>query len=85
MAQDKREEAFSLLEEDNVFKVMQKAQQVLPLDQISDSWKDEMKDKMAMANSIKFHSCMHAMEVLLSCPPIIAEATGDRFWGTGLN
>ena len=85
MAHDKREEAFSLLKEDNTFKVMQKAQKVLPPDQISDLWRDKMRDKMAMANSIKFHSCTHAMEVLLSCPPIIAEATRDRFWGTGLN
>ncbi len=85
MAHDKREEAFSLLDEDNAFKVMQKAQQLLPPDQISDSWKDEMRDKMAMANSIKFHSCTYAMDVLLSCPLVVAEATGDRFWGTGLN
>ncbi len=85
MAHDKWEEAYALLEEENAFKVIQTVQCVLPPEQISDNWKSEMQDKMVMANVVKFWDCPHAMEELLACPPLIAEATGDKYWGTSLN
>ncbi len=39
---------------------------------------------MSAAALLKFCSCEHAMEALLGGGLIIVEATGDKFWGSGL-
>ncbi len=42
-------------------------------------------DKMHESLWLKFHSCDHAKEKLLHSVPTLVEATGDPFWGSGLN
>ncbi len=64
---------------------MRKAQDLLPEDQVSDDWKVSAVDKMRVANSLKFHTCDHARKALIEANLMIAEATSDLFWGTGLS
>ncbi len=40
---------------------------------------------MLQSNRLKYEACEHAREALLQSALTIAEATGDPFWGTGLN
>ncbi len=78
IAHDKTEEVEKLLLEENPFKAMQLAQQVVPDNDLLDEWKDkESKVAMLYANAVKFCSCPHAMEVLLNSKPLIAEAIGE--------
>ncbi len=62
---DLGEEASLLVLEEDAFRVMKKAKELVP------------KDKPMM--------CKHAQEVLLKSAVTIAEATGDTYWGSGLN
>ncbi len=82
---DKVEEAFDLLEEENSFKVMQKAKAVLPESELNEEWKNKHIDTMSTSCAMKFCSCPHAMQALLDSRVTIAEATGDLYWGMGLN
>ncbi len=85
-AHDKADLAESLFSEENPFKVMQTVQHALPKDELLPVWRDkDAKAAMSYTNALKFRSCTHAMEALLESHPLIAEATGDRFWGTGLH
>ena len=36
-------------------------------------------------NLLKYRACPHAKAVLLDSKVVLAEATSDKFWGTGLN
>ena len=83
-AHDKKEEAFELLDEPEPFKVMRRAQEILPEDQVSEEWKATTIDEMRVANTMKFRACAHARDALMKANPMIAEAMNDRFWGTGL-
>ena len=86
IAHDKTEKVEKLLLEENPFKAMQLAQQVIPNNDLLDEQKNkESKVAMSYANAVKFCSCSYAMEVLLNSKPLIAEATGDREWGSGLH
>ena len=82
---DKVEEAFDLLKEENSFKVMQKAKAILPESELNEEWKNKHIDTMSMSCAMKFHACPHAMQALLNSRVTIAEATGDMYWGMGLN
>ena len=85
-AHDKAELAESLFTEDNPFKVMQAAQCAIPDDEVLPEWRDKQsKIAMSYANAVKFRSCTHAIETLMESYPLIAEATSNRFWGTGLH
>ncbi len=83
-AHDKMEEAFELLYEPDPFKVMQKLKEILPESEITTEWKASTISEMSEANFLKFKSCSHTREGLLSSKITIAEATADHFWGTGL-
>ena len=82
-AHDKIEEAFDLLEEPDPFKVMQKAKEVVPDSEESPEWKEALSE-MAEANTQKYHACAHARLILVNSRLTIAEATSDKFWGTGM-
>ena len=76
IAHNKTEEVEKLLMEENPFKAMQLAQQVVPDNDLSDEWKDkESKIAISYANALKFCLCPHTMEALLNSKPLIAEAT----------
>ncbi len=83
-AHDKIEAAFDLLEEPDPFKVMQKSKEILPDDAVSDEWKQTVCGKMKEAVSLKFQVCEYVKHVLLGSSLMIVEATGDKFWGSGL-
>ena len=54
--------------------------------EISDDWSStEAKIAMSYANAVKFCSCEHAMDALLDSHSLIAEAIGDKYWGTELH
>ena len=84
-AHDKIEDAFALLDEPEPFKVMRKAQDLLPEDQVSDDWKASAVDEMRVANSLKFCAYDHTRKALIEANLMIAEATSNLFWGTGLS
>ena len=83
-AHDKIEAAFDLLEESDPFKVMQKSKEILPNDAVSDEWKQTACGKIREAVLLKFQACEYAKHALLDSGLMIVEATGDRFWGSGL-
>ena len=86
LTHDKPGAAAEVIGEENPFKAMQIAQTVLPDSEVSESWSSiEAKIAMLYANAVKFHSCEHTMEALLESHPLIAEAIGDKFWGTGMH
>ncbi len=78
-------EADSLLEEEDPFKVMQKAQEILPEEQTSSEWKCSAETEMLEVCEIKFRQCEHSQDVLLCSKLTLVEVTGDLFWGFGLN
>ena len=64
--------------------MMQKSKEILPDDTISDEWKQAACNKMREAVLLKFQACEHVKHALLDSGLMIVEATGDRFWGSGL-
>ena len=40
---------------------------------------------MLVTNQLKYKSCEHARDFLLDCAQTTVEATGNSFWGSGLN
>ena len=82
---DLAEEAHLLLLEEDSFKVICKAKELLPDNKVSDDWKECAVDKMKNSNQLKYTSCVHVKETLLSSALTLVEATGDLFWGSGLN
>ena len=57
----------------------------MPDDQVSESWKAQAVAEMRETNKLKYQACPHAHDSFLCLRITIAEATGDPFWGTGLN
>ena len=41
-------------------------------------------DKMLHTNHLKFDSCVHVKQALLNSKVVLAEATTNPFWGSGL-
>ncbi len=86
LVHDKPDAATEVMREENPFKAMQIAQAALPDAEVSDNWSStEAKIAMSYANAVKFHSCEHAIDAFLESHSLIAEAMGDRYWGTGLH
>lgn len=81
---NKTEEAFELLDEPDPFKVMQKSKEILSEDAVMEDWKYSACDKMRDMIHLKFQTCEHAKQALLDSGLMIVEATGDKFWGSGL-
>ncbi len=73
-----------LMEEDG-FKAMKKAKELLPEDKVEQDWRHWAKDEMVSSVQKKFESCSHAHVKLLNAKMVIAEATGNEYWGIGLN
>ncbi len=71
--------------EQDSFRAMKKAKECLPESEVSESWKQSAVDKMKATCKLKYQSCVHAHTALLNSWITLAEATGDPFWGTGLN
>ena len=84
-AHDKGAEAYELLIEEDSFKAMKKAKECLLEAEVSESWKQSAVDEMKATCRLKYQSCEHACNALLNSWITLAEATGDPFWGTGLN
>ena len=82
---DLSEEAYLLLTEEDSFKAIKKAESLLPPDKLSDQWKEYAYEEMLNSNKLKYQACEHVRNKLLSTKLTIAEATGNKFWGTGLN
>ena len=69
--------------EADTFKVMKRAKELLPEDKLLDLW--DACEEMLASNHLKYKSCEHVKEALLDSASVIVEATGDPFWGSGLN
>ena len=85
MHHDLGEDAYMLLSDSDAFQIMQKAKQLVPDDKVLDSWKESAIEEMTESNHLKYESCGHVKDFLLDTALTITEATGDPFWGTGLN
>ncbi len=86
LVHDKPDVAAEVMREENPFKAMQIAQAALPDMEISDNWSStEAKVAMSYTNAVKFHSCEYTMDTLLDSHPLIAEAMGNKYWGTRLH
>ena len=72
-----------LMQEDS-FKAMKLVHSALPDDQVSEAWQATAKAEMLQSNHLKYSACMHARDKLLKSKLVLAEATGDPFWGMGL-
>ncbi len=82
---DMGEEAYLLLAEEDSFKAMQRAKELVPDDKVSEQWKEHAYNEMLESNRLKYSACEYVKDKLLSTGLMIVEATGDRFWGSGLN
>ncbi len=51
----------------------------------NDEWKAIAIQEMMETNLLKYRACPHAKAVLLDSKVVLAEATSDKFWGSGLN
>ena len=78
-------EAYEMLMEEDGFKAMKRAKELLLEDKVEQDWKHRAKEEMTNSVQKKFRSCSHAHLKLLDVEMVIAEATGDDYWGTGLN
>ena len=79
------EEAYLLLTEESGFDAMKKAKSLLLDNALSDEWKDKAYTEMLESCWLKFTACSHVKDKLLDSRLTIVEATGDPFWGSGLN
>ncbi len=79
------EEAYLLLTEENSFKAMCKVNDLFPDDKISEDWKEWAVEEMKESNQLKYSSCEHTKCTLMASALTLVEATGDLFWGSGLN
>ncbi len=82
---NKGAEAYDMLLQEDSFKAMKIAKEVLPDDKVSDAWIATTKEEMLQSNCIKYASCPHVQEKLLGSHLTLAEAIRDPYWGTGLN
>ncbi len=82
---DKGAEAFEMLMEEDSFKAMKLAKLAVPDNEVSDEWKATAHAEMHQSNHLKYQSCLYVKEKLLTSKLVITEATGNNFWGMGLN
>ena len=81
---DKAVEAYKMLMQEDSYKAMCMAKTLVPPEE-SEAWKATMKEEILHSNRLKYGSCSHTKEKLLVSRFHLVEATGDHFWGTGLN
>ncbi len=74
-----------LLSEEIGFDVMKRVKSLLPDSTLSSEWNDKAYQEMQESCRSKFTSCPYIREKLLNSKLTIVEATGDPFWGSGLN
>ncbi len=82
---DMGEEAYMLLSKEIGFDAMKRVKSLLLDSELSSEWKDKAYQEMQESCRLKFTSYPHVREKLLSSKLTIVEATGDPFWGSGLN
>ena len=80
----KLDESYRVLEAETGFQAMKIAQQVLPDDLTKPEWQKVSFKEMISTNVLKYQSCEHTRSVLLASKVILAEATTNAFWGSGL-
>ncbi len=78
------DESYQVLESDTGFDAMKLAQDVLPDQQTQLEWKSIAIDEMLKTNKLKYEHCLHARDTLARMMGVLAEATTNTFWGTGL-
>ncbi len=76
-------EANEILAEEDPFKVMQRSKEIMDDEETSSSWHAE--EEMWAVCELKFKQCSHAQDELIHSKLILVEATGDTYWGSGLN
>ena len=79
----KVDESYHVLEVDMGFQAMKIAEVALLNEEKSD-WLTQAVVDMRNSNVLKYESCPHAHEYLLSTDAPIVEATSNVFWGSGL-
>lgn len=57
---DLGEEAFLLLTEEDMFKAMHKAKELIPDEKVSEEWKAVAYDEMLATNQLKYATCEDA-------------------------
>ncbi len=77
--------SYQLLEVGSGFEAMKIAHEALPVESSNEEWQLIVLREMLEMNTLKFKSCPHAKEALLESKVVIAEATSDKFWGSGLS
>ena len=78
-------DSYRLLEVSSGFRAMKIAHESLPSEESNDEWKVIAIWEMMETNLLKYRACPHAKAVLLDSKAVLAEATSDKFWGSGLN
>ncbi len=78
------DKSYRVLEANNGFEAMKLAHEALPDDKVKAEWKEIMVEEMLETNRLKYTLCDHACKALLSSKVVLAEATSNLFWGTGL-
>ncbi len=80
---DKGAEAYEMLMQEDIFKAMKLAKDAVPDDEVLESW--QLQQEMIDSCRWKYQACSHTREKLMASKLILAEATGDKFWSSGLN
>ncbi len=80
---NKGTEAYKMLMQEDTFKAMKLAKDVVPDDEVLESWQPQQE--IIDSCRQKYQACPYSREKLLTSTLILAEATGDKFGGSGLN
>ncbi len=78
------DESYQVLKSDTGFEAIKLAQEVLPDQETQPEWKSIAVEEMLKTNKLKYDHCPHARTVLTTMKGVLAEATSNTFWGTGL-
>ena len=81
----KLDDSYHILEVESGFQAMKIAHESLLQEESSEEWKAIAIHEMMDTNLLKYRSCSHAKASLLDSKVIVAEATSDKFWGSGMN
>ena len=81
----KLDDSYCILEVESGFQAMKIAHESLPQEESNDKWKAITICEMMDTNLLKYRSCPYVKASLLDSKVIVAEATSDKFWGSGIN
>ena len=81
----KAEEAYELVEMEDIFCIKACACELILTTDISEEWLNKEEEVLHWACFNKFNACSHACEVLLSSKSELVEGTTDLKWGSGLD